>query len=488
MPKHVIILGAGAAGLSAGWELSREGSRVEVIEKEAVVGGLCRSTQRNGFVFDLGGHRFITKDELLLAEITGLMGEDLLVRPRKSVIRLQGKFFSYPLSIIDVLKKINPLISLKTGIDFFLTKTGVYKRLSDDSFENWIIKRFGRTMYDIYFGPYSEKLWGMPPKQLSSGWAAQRISLVNITDVLLRALGKKKDTPKTYANQFLYPKNGIGHISERMAEEITKKGGAIHLNSEVKKVVVRDNRIEEIVYLQDGKEKHASGDFVVSTIPLPEFILDVQPSPDETCVATAGKMGFRSVLFLHIMLDREFITDNTWIYIPEEKYLFFRIQDRRNWSPTTVPPGKNALTLEIACNKTDAVWGMTDEEIFRRCIGGLEELKLAQRSQVIDFFTERVEHAYPVYTMDYEKKIKTTYGFLSKIRDFISIGRQGLYRYNNMDHSLKMGFLAAKHILHGYPKQKVLEIATENIIFDWQDPGYHDGRRNIYSAEGEASK
>jgi protoporphyrinogen oxidase len=144
-----------------------------------------------------------------------------------------------------------------------------------------------------------------------------------------------------------------------------------------------------------------------------------------------------------------------------------------------VPPGKNALTLEIACNKDDAVWKMTDEEIFERCITGLEDLKLTRRNQVIDFFTEKIEHAYPIYAMDYEKKIKTTYSFLSKIKDFISIGRQGLYRYNNMDHSLKMGILAAKHILHGYPKQKVLEIATENIIFDWLDPGYHDGRKNI---------
>jgi protoporphyrinogen oxidase len=452
---------------------------VDILEKEAAAGGLCKSTKRGDFIFDLGGHRFITKDELLLAEVTELMGEDLLVRPRKSAIRLQGKFFSYPLSIPDVFRKINPLISLKTGIDFFLTKIGAYSGLSDDSFENWIVKRFGRTMYEIYFGPYSEKLWGMPPKEISSGWATQRISLVNITDVLLRALGKKKDMPKTYARHFLYPRNGIGHITERMAEEIERKNGKIHLNAEVKKISLKNSRIEEIVYIQDGKERQVAGDFVVSTMPLPEFILDVEPKADNACFSAAEGMKFRSILFLHIMLNREFVTDNTWIYVPEEKYLFFRIQDRRNWSPTTVPPGKNALTMEIACNKNDSVWNMADEEIFQRCISGLEDLKLAKRDQVIDFFTERVEHAYPVYTMDYEQKIKTAYGFLSPIKDFISIGRQGLYRYNNMDHSLKMGILAAKHILYGYPKRKVLEIATENIIFDWQDPGYHDGRKDV---------
>jgi protoporphyrinogen oxidase len=218
---------------------------------------------------------------------------------------------------------------------------------------------------------------------------------------------------------------------------------------------------------------------VVSTIPLPEFILGIEPKLNERYLALAKDMKFRGIKFLHLILDAEFITDNTWIYVPEAKYFFFRIQDRRNWSPTTVPNGKNALTLEIACNKNDEVWNMPDEKVFERCIKDLEDLKLVKRNKVLDYFTENIEHAYPIYTLDYQDKIRTMYNFLSKIKDFIPIGRQGLYRYNNMDHSLKMGILAAMHILHGYPRQKILDIATENIIFDWQDPGYHDGMHRI---------
>ncbi len=479
MPKHVIILGAGPAGLSAGWSLAKEGVRVDVIEAGSQVGGLCKSTKRDGFIFDLGGHRFVTKDDLLFADIEELMGDDLLTRFRKSQIRLMNKFFSYPLEILDILKKMDLAISLKCGFDFFLTKFGAYSKTPDNSFENWIIKRFGRTMYNIYFGPYSHKLWGMPPSEISSAWAAQRISLVNIADVLLRALGKKNDMPKTYARHFLYPKRGIGQIPERMAEEIEKLNGKVHLNAVVKKILMKNWRIEKIIYTQDGVEKELAADFTVSTIPLPELILMMAPAAEDKYLETAKSMKFRSIRFLHIMLDEEMVGDNTWIYIPEEKYLFFRIQDRRNWSPTVVPEGKNGITLEIACNKGDCVWKASDEEIFRRCMEDIADLGLIKQETVTGYFTENVEHAYPIYSLDYNDKLKTVYHFLSKISDFISIGRQGLFRYNNMDHSLKMGILTAKHILHRFPRQKIMEIATENIIFDWQDHGYRDGSPNL---------
>lgn len=476
MPERVVILGGGPAGLSAGWKLSKEGIKVDILEMNGQAGGLCQSTRRGNFIFDLGGHRFITKDELLFAQIQELMRQELLLRSRKSVIRLQNKFFSYPLEIKDVLTKINPWISFKSGVDFLLSRLGCDAKILDDSFQGWVIRRFGRTMYDIYFGPYSQKLWGVPPTEISSSWAAQRISLVNITDVFLRSLGKKKDMPKTYAHNFLYPRGGIGQISERMVEEIEKNKGEIHFNAKATKIILKNNHIAKIIYIQDNQEKEISGDFIISTIPLPEFILSIEPKVQDRYIHIAQSMKFRGIKFLHLMLNIEYVTDNTWIYVPEEKYAFFRIQDRRNWSPTTVPEGKNALTLEIACNKDDSVWNAPDDEIFERCLKDLRDMGLLERNTIIDYFTEKTAYAYPVYSLDYNKKIEPIYEFLSTIRDFIPIGRQGLYRYNNMDHSCKMGLLAAQHILYGYPRQNILEIATEGIIFDWQDPGYHDGK------------
>lgn len=480
MQKHAVILGAGPAGLSAAWELSKEGARVDVIEMESRVGGLCRSTKKGDYILDLGGHRFITHDDALLAQIEGLMGEELMLRQRKSTIRLQGKFFSYPLEIVDILKKMELRISLKSGLDLLMTKLGAYRTMPDTSFENWVIKRFGRTMYDVYFGPYSYKLWGIPPDEISADWAAQRISLINITDVLLRALGRKKDMPKTYAANFLYPKKGIGQIFERISEEIEKGNGKVHLNSKVEKIILKDNHIEKIIYIHDGTEKEISGDFVISTIPIFEFILGIEPKAEDRYLSVAGAMKVRSIKFLHMMLNVEHISDNTWIYVPEEKYLFFRIQDRRNWSPTTVPGGHNALTLEIACNKNDSIWNAPNDQIFERCIKDLEELGLIARHMVTGYFTEKIEYAYPVYSLDYRESVKTLCDFLSGIKDFISIGRQGLYRYNNMDHSMQMGMLTAKHILHGYPRQRIFKIAMENAPFD-------NSHSKLYFGKGRTS-
>lgn len=478
MVKKVIILGGGPAGLSCAWKLVSENVQVEVIEKEDTVGGLCRTIHKkiNGedYFFDLGGHRFITKDMELYKELEELMGEELVVMPRKSVIRLQGKFFSYPLQITDALKKMNIFVSIKSGIDFVFAKIFLHFK-KDVTFEDWIVKRFGRKLYNIYFGVYTEKLWGIPCNQLSADWAAQRIPALTLWKVLVAALGKKKEMPKTFAENFLFPKKGIGRICDRMEEEILKHKGKVITGAKVEKLVMGDKKITEVHYIKDGKEYKTSGDYVVSTIPLPEFIQNVTPSPDEKVMSLAKSMKFRGIKFLFLAINKNRISDNTWIYIPEKEYIFFRIQEMRNWSPYTVPEGKTGITLEIACNENDEIWNASDEFIFNKCIKDIEKLGLFKRNDVINYFTYKVKHAYPVYYLDYHERVRVLYTYISQIKDFIAIGRQGLFRYNNMDHSIKMGMLAAKHILEGYPKQKVLEIATENIIFDWQDPGYFDG-------------
>lgn len=467
---RVIILGAGPAGLSAAWRLSQAGAHVEVIELEGQVGGLCRSINHNGCIFDLGGHRFITKDEELRKEVKSLMGDELLVRPRKSVIRLRGKFFSYPLEISDVLKKMNPWISTRTGLDFLLAQLSRPSN-SDISFKDWIVKRFGATMYNVYFGPYTQKLWGISPQSISANWAVQRIPSQNLWNVFIRAIGRKKNIPRTYATDFLYPRKGIGRISEKMKEAIERGSGNMCLNAKVRKIIMSESGISEIVYEKSNIGHKISGDFVVSTIPLPEFVKMIEPRVEEKYLTTADSMKFRGIRFLFLTVNKPQVTDNTWIYIPEKEYLFFRIQEVRNWSPSMVPEGKTALTLEIACSEKDSIWNASDEEIFNRCIRDLEKLGLVQKRDILDYFSCKVKHAYPIYSLDYQEKVRTVYAYLAQVKNFVSIGRQGLFRYNNMDHSLKMGMLTAKHILEGYPRNKILEVATEDTIFDQQEPG-----------------
>lgn len=471
--KHIVILGAGPAGLACAWKLSEAGFSVEVLERESGVGGLCRTIRRDGFCFDLGGHRFITKDSQIQGEIESLMGDTLLLRPRKSVIRLKGKYFRYPLEIKDTLFKLNPAFNMKAFLDYTLSSfvQRTFPR-PDSSFESWVINRFGTTLYNLYFGPYSQKLWGVSPNMISSAWADQRISLINLGDVILRLLGKKRNQPKTYAESFYYPKKGIGQICETMAERIMLNNGIIRLNARVEHLTVHHNEAIDILCSEHGQYRKVRGDFFISTIALPDLIRMIRPRIDEAYHAIADKMDFRSIRFLHLVIDRERISDNTWIYIPESKFLFFRIQELRNWSATVVPKDKTGLTLEIACNEDDHIWRADEKYIFDICFDNLKELGLLKnKKEVLDYFSSRTKHSYPMYTLDYFHKTDALLKLIDQIKNFISIGRQGLYRYNNMDHSLKMGFLTAAHLAHRSPKEDIFKIATEKKIFDWQDPG-----------------
>jgi len=473
-PNKVVILGAGPSGLTLGLRLSEKGIPVEIIEQDDRVGGLCKSIPFNECYFDLGGHRFVTKDKDVQVFLEGLMGDDLLVRPRKSVIFLRDKVLDYPVSAKDIVAKLGMGFSIRACIDYFLTSflQKLYPRL-DSSFEQWVVNRFGVTLYNLYFGPYSEKLWGIKPCRISYKWASQRISLLNLWDVIARALLlKKADNPVTYANRFYYPKQGIGHIFEKMANKITKLGGIIHLSSSVCEVKNSDSKISSIVYKQpDGTVKEASGDYIVNTTPLPQFLQMFTNSDKGYIGEMACKNHYRSIRFMNVCLDMLSVTDNTWIYVPESKYIFFRIQELRNWSPTIVPKGKTALTLEIACDYKDDIWNMPEDKLWKVCCDNLIKLGLLKDDKSYAYFSSYARFAYPVYYLDYEENVSKLYSYLAKFKNLRSIGRQGLFRYNNMDHSVKMGLLTAEHLTNGYPFSEIMKIATEHEIFDWQDPG-----------------
>lgn len=472
-PEKVIIVGAGPSGLTLGLELARQGVQVEIIEVEERVGGLCMSIPYKGCYFDLGGHRFITKDNDVQRFIENLMGDDLLVRPRKSVIFLKNKVLDYPVSAKDIITKLGLGFSANAFLDYSFTTVlqKLYPR-RDSSFEQWVINRFGVTLYNLYFGPYSEKLWGIKPCRISHKWAAQRISLLNLWDVVSRTLWKKRDSPKTYADRFYYPKKGIGQICERMAEEIIKLGGVIRLNSSLVSVKTSGTEITSFVYQDRGRKTgETRGDFFVNTSPLPQFIRMFADQEDGYLEEITGINHYRSIRFLNVCLDVPSLTDNTWIYVPESENIFFRIQELRNWSPTIVPEGKTALVFEIACDYKDDIWNMPDDALWQQCYGGLRKLGLLKENKAYAYFSSYARFAYPVYYLDYEENVNKLYSYINKINNLRCIGRQGLFRYNNMDHSIKMGLLTARHILDGYPFSNVMKIATEHEIFDWQDPG-----------------
>ena len=374
--ETVVILGGGPCGLSAAWELSRTGKNVVVVEAQSALGGLCKTIRHRGFNFDLGGHRFISRNDDLINKVKVLMGDDLLVSERISAIRLNGREFQYPLSACDILKQTDIIFLTRCLVDYVYQ--ALYKKLRDSpdtSFEDWVINRFGRKLYVTFFKDYTHKLWGIPSNKLSSDWAAERISLLNLWDVALRLCGLGREAPRTYTKEYFYPKQGIGQIFEYIAREIKQNGGNIIINARFKKLLLEGDRVKGVIYESNGKGQVINCDWVVSTIPITELICKPGRGAGYKEVSSAARsLRFRSLRFLNILIDKPEIGRNTWTYIPDGKYIMTRIQEPNKRSPYNTPDGKTSLMLEIPCSYKDEVWNMQDDLLFKRCIEDLLKL------------------------------------------------------------------------------------------------------------------
>ena len=444
--KKVVVLGGGPCGLSAAWSLAGAGYDVFVLEKDSEAGGLCRTSERDGYRFDLGGHRFISKDQSLVDRVCGLMGDELLVSERKSIIRFQGKNFSYPLEVKDIITKLNPFVSAAC-LASYLNARAKFKAggAKEDTLEEWLINRYGRKLYEIFFKPYSTKLWGVTPDKISSDWASQRISLLNLSDVILRLLKLKKGRPRTYAIKYFYPKKGIGDLARHIGNEIERLGGQVRLNAEVRRVNVDDGKVTSVDYVSGGTEFNVKCDFVISTIPLPEMVKALTPSVPAEVKKAADRLQLRSLRFMNIMLDGiKDVSAYTWWYLQDGKYVATRLQEPKRRSSYSAPEGKTSVMLEIPCSVGDEVWTMDDKKLFERCISELSDLGLDLKDKVVGYFTTSVVYAYPVYTMDYRKNRDSLLDYLKGVGNMVSVGRQGLFDYIFMDDAMIMGLEAAE--------------------------------------------
>jgi len=443
--ETVVILGGGPCGLSAAWELSKTGKKVVVVEAQSSVGGLCKTKSYKGFNFDLGGHRFISKNDELINRIKALMGSDLLVSERISAIRLNGREFQYPLSASDILKQTDITFLARCLVDYVYQ--ALYKKLrdsTDTSFEDWVINRFGRKLYVIFFKDYTHKLWGIPPDKLSSDWAAERISLLNLWDVILRLCGLGREAPRTYAKRYFYPKQGIGQIFEYIAREIKQNGGNLILNARFKNLLLDGDRVKGVIYETNGKDQVINCDWVISTIPVTDLICIPDRGVGYQDVSTAiSSLRYRSLRFLNILIDKAEIGRNTWTYIPDRKYIMTRIQEPNKRSPHNAPAGKTSLMLEIPCSYNDEVWNMQDELLFNRCIDDLFKLGINIKDRVIDYFYTAEKHAYPIYHLEYKHHLNKLFSWIAAIENIHTCGRNGLFRYIFMDRAMEMGFEAA---------------------------------------------
>ena len=469
MNGKVVVLGAGPAGVSAAWKLSARGVDVEVIEAEPHVGGLAHTVCRDGYLFDFGPHRFHTDNPAILAETRQLVG-DMPRRARKTRVYFMGRYYDYPLSAGNLLSSLSPWLGFLSVSDYFATWLRNRARpAADDSFEAWVVNRFGRRLYDIYFAPYTAKVWGRDPARLSASWAAQRVAEDDLWDLMLRLLklrrGYNHFHHSPYKPDFYYPLEGVGCIYERMAEQIDSNGGEVRLRSEVREVVCADRRVQHVVVEREGHRHQVTGDFFVSTIPISLLVQALRPRPADDVLAAADATRFRALVFLFLTLDRESVSDDHWIYFPGRDLIFNRVSEMRNFTPKAAPAGKTSLTVEISCDLDDEVWNASEEELYQRVVSGLVDAGLIRAEQVLDHFFLRSPHAYPTYDLNYEANLARLAYHLAGLSNLIVCGRQGLFRYINQDHAIEMGFCAAEEILAQQIGMRVARVGTEQVYF-----------------------
>ena len=446
--KHVLVLGGGLTGLSAAYVLSKAGFSVKVFESDATVGGLSKTIEKDGFRFDLGGHRFFTKDARIDGFVRRLMEGELLSVNRTSKIYMRNKFFDYPLKPFNAIFGLGMLTTLAIMGDYGIEKLRCMVKSRDCvSLEDWVVRNFGRTMFDIYFKEYSEKVWGIDCKRISAEWVARRINGLSLPKAVKNAFFKftGKDIP-TLTDNFIYPELGIGRISDRLKDEIEKEN-AVYTGTSVESVNHSNFRIDSIVVKDHSSTRIVHGKEFVSSMPATKLLSILNPAPPEDILDAASKLKFRDLVIVTIMLDRERVTNQTWIYIPEQKIPFGRIHEPTNWSMKMAPRGKTLIVMEFFCFKGDPVWNETDERLREITIENLEKLGFIKKEEVIDGMVVRVPKAYPLFEIGYKELCKKVYDYLALFNNLHVAGRTGMFRYYNMDHAIESGLDTAEFII-----------------------------------------
>ncbi len=445
----VAIMGAGPAGLAAGLALSRAEWSVEVYEQAQTIGGLARTEVRDGFRFDIGGHRWFTKKDELNYFLIDLLGDELMMVDRVSRVYFDGKYVDYPLRAGNVLSKIGPVTSVRAIGDFVATQAShQLAKKPVTSMEDAYVAQFGRTLYELFFKRYSEKVWGLDCSELSGDWVVQRSKGLSLLTALRDAVKRTNGDVESLVDRFMYPRLGYGRISERMAEEIEARGGRVHLGWRVIGAH-QDGQSITAITVSDGRtEEKVEATAFVSSIPMTELTEIMNPAAETSCLEAIKELAYRDIITVNLMLNRPRVTNDTWIYVHDPRVIFARLHEPRNWSPEMAPPGKSSLVMELFCQAGDAVWESSDDTLIELVARDLSDhLGFISPSEVMNGLVVRCRDAYPRYGLRYRDAVDTIKAYLRRFRNLQIVGRGGTFRYNNADHSIETGLLAARNIL-----------------------------------------
>ncbi len=511
--KKVVIIGAGPAGLTAGYELLKDGKEdyeVLILEESQDIGGISKTVKYNGNRMDIGGHRFFSKDNRVMdfwEELMPIQGansfddeklerekplkqggpnpekEDtvMLLRTRVSRIYYLKKFFDYPISLkLQTFTNMGLIRTIKAGFSYLKT---IFVKKKEDSLENFYINRFGKVLYSMFFEKYTEKLWGRHPSEISADWGAQRVKGVSIKAVIKDAFSKlfgrnknKKDVETSLIEQFWYPKYGPGQLWETLATKIEEKGGTIKKGYSVRNINIKNNSVKSVECLVNGKTEVIEGDIFISSMPVkdltlgfkgdkvPEDIINIAKGLPYVDFQTVGvlvkKLKLKNKTKIKTLGN---IVPDCWIYVQEPEVKMLRLQIFNNWSPYLVKDAENTvwIGLEYTCQEGDKYWNMEDKEFSDFAINELVSLGIIDKEDVLDSHREKIKKAYPAYFDTYDQMDKLI-EYLNNYENLFCVGRNGQHRYNNMDHSMATSFETVENIKKGIKsKDNIWNVNTE---------------------------
>ncbi len=446
----VVIIGAGPAGLTAGYELLRQGVQSVVLEQSDKVGGISRTETYKGYRFDIGGHRFFTKVGEVQQVWKEILADDFIQVPRLSRIYYKGSYFDYPLSAKSTIKNLGVGQSALVIASYLKAKLRAKLNLTGEieSFEDWVIDRFGERLYRIFFKTYTEKVWGIACSQIQADWAAQRIQGMSLKNAAINALFGSQNA-KSLIKKFDYPRLGPGMMWERCQGILDAHGSSVKLHSRVTRIQHDNRRVLSITVEQNGQTTELTGDDFISTMPITALVRHLDPPAPPAVVKAAQGLKYRDFLIVSLMVNAEHLFPDNWIYIHSPEFKVGRIQNFKNWSPDMVPDlSKTCLGMEYFCNDGDRLWEMADGDLIQLATQEIVGLGLVSGATLIeDGVVIRQKKAYPVYDGAYRQHLKVLQDYLTTFSNLQTVGRNGMHRYNNQDHSMLTALLAARNVL-----------------------------------------
>ena len=446
---RVVVGGAGPAGLTSAYLLSKQGFDVTVLEADEMVGGISRTAQYKGYRFDIGGHRFFTKIKPVQDLWEELLQSEFISVPRMSRIHYSGRYFDYPLKPMNALRGLGLVNSVR--IMWSYLEAHYRPSAVEENFEQWVTNRFGRRLFEIFFKTYTEKVWGIPCTEIRAEWAAQRIQGLSLARAILTAtsLNKRSSKIKSLIDEFRYPRLGPGQMWEACRDRVREMGNRVLMGHRVTAIDCEIDaasgarRVRGVRATTPTGETYFPADHVITTLPVRSLVRAITPDPPPETRAAAEGLRYRDFLVVALILNRDDLFPDNWIYIHTPGVHVGRIQNFNNWSRAMVPePGRTCLGMEYFCFKGDGLWASSDADLIAKAAGELEELGLASATDVVDGTVIRMPKAYPIYDAVYREHLDRVREFIDPIPNLHTVGRNGMHKYNNQDHSMLTAMMA----------------------------------------------